>query len=546
MDRATAGGVSAHRRFRYLSIALVAVALVAAACGGSGDDDGAGGEGDGAARPQSGGSLVYGIEAETASWAPAEGQWSASSWVVVSALYDTLMYFDDEHDLQPYLAESMEPNEDHTAWTLKLRPDITFHNGDALDSDALIRNMEAQQASPLTSLVLGPVTAIEKVDDLTVRFELANSWVQFPYILASQIGMMAAPEMLDSPDGSRNPIGTGPFAFETWTPDASLEVVAYPDYWAGTPYLNEIEYRIIPDPVTRAMALTTGEIDASLLSASPDALGMVTESEGIEVYRAPDGEVTEVFLVLNQQQEPWDDPELRRALVMATNTELMVETLAEGLYEPAEGIWAPSSPWYVETDYPEFDPEAAAEIVASWEEENGEELSIELIGPPWPIVLEGGQLVEQMWEEIGVDVEIQTLELTQHILRVVTGDFEGAVWQYHDSPHPDGEFVFLHSQYIRPSPGISLNFARNDNPAIDEALLEARYTEDEARQRELYGQVQEEMAEDLPYVFFWHARDGVAAADSVHGILDWTLPDGQVGLGMLGTRHRFHQIWVEQ
>ncbi len=549
MDRTTAGRARRRSRATRLSILLVIAALTAAACGGSdgdGGDGASGGDGDGATQPQRGGSLVYGIEGETASWAPAEGQWSASSWVVVSALYDTLMYYDEEYDLRPYLAESMEPNEDHTVWTLKLRPDISFHNGEALDADAVLRNMEAQQLSPLTSLVLGPVLAVEKEDELTVRFELANSWVHFPQILAGQIGMMAAPEMLDSPDGSRNPIGTGPFEFQEWNPDANLEVVANPDYWAGEPYLNEIEFRVVPDPVTRGAALTTGEIDVALITASPDVVSDASGGADVEVYRPEEGEVTEVFIVLNQQTEPWDDPELRRALVMATDTELMVNTLAEGLYEPAEGIWSPSSPWYVETGYPAFDPEAAAEIVAAWEEENGEELSLELLGPPWPIVLEGGQLLEQMWEGVGVDVDIQTLELTQHILRVVTGDFEGAVWQYHGSPHPDGEFVFLHSQYIKPAPEISLNFARNDNSAIDEALLEARYTEDEERQRELYGQVQEELAQDLPYVFLWHARDGIAAEKGVHDLVTWTLPTGQPGLGMLGTRHRFHQIWVDQ
>jgi ABC-type transport system substrate-binding protein len=279
------------------------------------------------------------------------------------------------------------------------------------------------------------------------------------------------------------------------------------------------------------------------MTGAPEAVA--DPPSGTTLHRNDSVEDREVFLLMNQLREPFDDPDVRRALVLATDKQQIVDTVAGGLYQTAQGIWSPDSPWYVDTDYPDYDPDAAAELVAEIEEERGEPLQVTVSGPPWSIVLEGSQLLKEQWEAVGIEVELETLELSQYITTTVSGNYDVAIWQFHGAAHPDGEFVFLHSQYAAPVNEIGLNFARNVDPEIDEALLEARYTEDEERLRELYGTVQTEFADDLPYVFLWHVDDAILTSDQVHGLADWTMPDGSAGAGLFQARHRFHQVWIE-
>jgi peptide/nickel transport system substrate-binding protein len=531
----------------HLLAICLAMALLAVSCG----DDGGGGDGSDEADtdettddadPVPGGRLVYGLNGETNNWSAANGQWSASSWLVASAIFDPLMYYDADMNLKPFLAESVEPNEDHTVWTITTREGVTFHNGEALDADALLKNFEAQKASPLLSAVLGPIIDMEVTGERTIDLTMAAPWVHYPHLLAAQTGMMMAPEMIADPDGGANPIGTGPFRFEEWVVDDHLLVSQNADYWLAQPYLNEIEFRVITDITARLTSLDTGDLDAAVVTGASDAV--TQQPEGTTIYTSELGEDQEVFLLMNQLHPPFDDVEVRRALVQATDNQTIVDTIAAGLYEPATGIFDPESPWYAETDYPAYDKDAAAAAIEQIEAEHGP-LEISIAGPPSGVVLQGLQLLEEQWEGVGIEVELETLELAQYITKVVSGDYDVAIWQYHGSAHPDGEFVFLHSQYAAPEGQLGLNFGRNVDYEIDDALLEGRGTSDVARLRELYGTVQTEMAADLPYVMLWHVRDTILASDKVHDIPTWTMPDGSAGADIFAARHRFHQVWIE-
>ncbi|MGI9576895.1 MAG: ABC transporter substrate-binding protein, partial [Microthrixaceae bacterium] len=125
----------------------LALVLVVTACGGTGDTADTGGtdvddtsdlpvqevDGD----PVYGGKLVYALSTETDGWDPGAGQWAPWSLKVAKSIFDTLTIFDEEGNLHPHLAESFTPNDDWTEWAVALRPDVTFHNGEALNAEAL-------------------------------------------------------------------------------------------------------------------------------------------------------------------------------------------------------------------------------------------------------------------------------------------------------------------------------------------------------------------------------------------------------------------------
>jgi peptide/nickel transport system substrate-binding protein len=535
------------RSHSSIGVLLLVLALVAAACGGDGNETESGdGNGDGSdasdgVQPVSGGRLVYGINGETNSWSPATGQWSAASWLVGSSIFDPLMYYDAELDLKPFLAESVEPNEDFTVWTITVREGVQFHNGQPLDAEALLANFEAQKASPLLAAALGPIIGMEVTGERSLEMTMANSWVHFPHGLVGQPGMMMAPEMIANPDGGREPIGTGPFVFNEWIEDDHVLVARNDDYWLAPPHLNEIEFRVMTDITSRMAAFDSGDIDITQVTGTSEA---TEEHPGASVLTSEVGEDQEVFLLMNQLRPPFNDLRVRRALVLATNNEEVAQVVTGGAFPTARGIYDPGSPWYVETDYPDYDLEAARQLIAELEAELGP-ISFTLSGTTSPLVVQGMQIVQEQWEAAGIDVELDAQELATYITTTVAGSYDVAFWQYHGAAHPDGEFVFLHSQYAAPEGQLGLNFARNVDFDIDNALLEGRYTEEVGRLRELYGTVQERMAVDLPYVFLWHVRDAILVRDSVHDVGTWEMPDGTPGADLFAARHRFHQIWID-
>src|SRR5690606_30435681 len=127
------------------------------------------------------------------------------------------------------------------------------------------------------------------------------------------------------------------------------------------------------------------------------------------IYTDPDSEQDEVFVMLNTQKPPFDDKTAREALAYATNREVLAETVGEGTWEPAEGPFRKTSPWYTDVDYPDYDPERARQLVEEYEEEHGP-LEFVIWSNPSSLSREIVQLLDQMWADVGIDVEIENRE----------------------------------------------------------------------------------------------------------------------------------------
>ncbi|MDZ7731723.1 MAG: ABC transporter substrate-binding protein [Acidimicrobiia bacterium] len=173
-------GHATVRRALGLAGLLTFVLLLATACGGGDDGDGGeAGSGGGGEQtsftiaadgdPEPGGAVEFGLEAETDGWDPVNNRWAASGHTVALAVFDPLAAYDEEGEPQPYLAQDLVPNDDFTSWDIVLRPDITFHNGQPLNADAVVKLLRAHLDSTLTAPALEPVASVDPVDPLTVR-----------------------------------------------------------------------------------------------------------------------------------------------------------------------------------------------------------------------------------------------------------------------------------------------------------------------------------------------------------------------------------------
>lgn len=545
-----------RRRAAATTALALALTLVAAACG-SGSPDSASSPNtvtqgnDNAVEtedaPTAGGKLTYGLIAETNGWNPGSSQWAPSGQQVAKTIFDTLSAFDADSNIQPFLAERFEHNDDFTQWRIVLRDGIKLHNGKDVTSDTVRRNQQYLKDSPLTASVFDTIEKFSTDGPKVVVVDLKERWVNYPNSLATQIGVVGDPDWMESKD-TQKPIGTGPFKLDQWIIDKSMKLTKNQDYWQkGYPLFDSLEYQPIPDDTTRAQALDAGDIDIMEVGSAKEIARFKNRGDAndFQVFNATSGETSEVFVMMNTMAPPFDDIAARQALVAATDSESYNVTLNEGLFTVAKGPFVPSSKWYTDTGYTGYDPARAQTLVDEVKAKHGGQFSITLTGPPTPNTQEGLQLLKQQWEAVGISVEIKTYDQLTLIVKIISGDYQASIWQQFDSPHPLGDSIWWHPRTAHEigSKETSLNFARNKDDEIGKALDLARQTDDPAIELEQYKIVQRRLTADLPYVWLYHSQISIVASNQLVNVTNYKLPSGARGLPIQGGAHPVWQIW---
>ncbi|WP_176611334.1 ABC transporter substrate-binding protein [Actinomadura sp. WMMB 499] len=531
---------------------LAAAALALATCGALAACSGGGAAGTGSGEggpPVRGGRLIYGLGADADGFNPVTDTFATQTYAMAGTVIETLTVIDATGRWRGLLAASVEPNEDATTWTIELREGVAFSTGEPLTAEIVKANLAAQKASPLTAAVLAPVRAVEAVDAKTVRVDLSSPWVSFPSALSTQIGMIVPPASLTDLDGaSRRPVGTGPFVFQSYTPDNRFIVKRNPKYWReGLPYLDAVEFRILPDFQTRAQTLESGGLTAMATQRDTDVVkfGKLAEQGGYRMFRATGMSVPELAFMLNTAAGPTSDPRVRRAMAHATDREAFIETLRSGLTEPADGPWSPDSAWYVPGGYPAFDPAAARSLISEYEREHGP-VRIELLSVPDQSSMQNAELVQDMWGKAGMEVTVRQADQATLVQRALMGDYGAIVWEQFARPDPDGEYSFLHSKFVQPPGSVSINMSRIEDERLSAALDAGRAASDEAERKEAYATVQRRLRETLPFIWIDHlSTSAVITRSNVHGLERYELPDGSAGRALVGSgTHPFGQIWM--
>jgi ABC-type transport system substrate-binding protein len=544
---------------RTVVLLATLLSLVAAACGGG--SDGAGGEGGvpsdvtlASGEPQPGGTVVFGLEAESDGFNPTSNRWAISGLMVANAVFDPLAAYDAEGRPQPYLAQAFVPSEDYTTWVIELREGVTFHDGTALDAAAVKKDLDAARASTLVGAALSNIASIEvdPTDPLKVVVTMESPWASFPATLTGQVGFIAAPAQLDA-DGeatSSEPIGTGPFVYESWEPDKAFVATRNPDYWrtddAGNqlPYLDRVEFRPIVDPTNRVNALVSGDLQM-MHTTDWTAMGPMRSqaADGNIQLVADETESEESFVLLNTTAPPLDDVRVRRALALCTDREQVATVGQVPLDRITDSQFAPDSPWYdPENGYPALDVQAGTDLIAEVAAESGP-VSVELVTTPVPANTATTQVLAQQWERCGVDVTLNTSEQSTFISNAVTGNYQANLWRQFGATDPDGDYVWwIGANATGP---LALNLARLADPQIDAALNEARATADEASRQQAYAELQRRQSELLPYLWLYRSQWVIGAANPVRNLTNVSLPDGSPAQPFQSGNVRLTQTWLQ-
>jgi peptide/nickel transport system substrate-binding protein len=595
-----------HRRLRALAIPLVA-ALLASSCGGGDDDaapedsvtdddsgdnevpaddetpdetpdepapdDDTGDDDDSDGPvvetiapeenvdPEFGGTLRYGLEADVNGLNPAASSLAVSGLMMGNAVFDTLAALTPDGDWVPYLAESYTPSDDLTQWTMKLREGITFHDGTPLNAEAIVVNFESQRAHPLVGLAVKPFFPEEGattiVDDLTVTFNLLDPDAKFPTAQSAQLGMVASPTWLAAAaeDGSLNqePVGTGPFVFDSRSEDSVTRFVRNENWWNGDVYLDAVEFFPVPDPDNRNDLLFGGELNA-LHTETQGPILDIRDDDSFKRVENDAGE--EEFAMLNSTVPPFDDIRAREALARATPVDLYIDLIGLGVNRPAEQMFIPESPFYnPDVTQVHDDPDGAVALAAEYCAERGSDENT-VLGTPactdgkiniefqysGPSVIQSriADLLDEGWS-VAFNVTFNELLQDEHISQTAFGQYNVNTWRQFGAANPTNDNVWLLCRTIG---GISLNWPQFCDAERDALILQTMSTPDDPDRVPLLQELSKKINEDYLYVFFYHTLWMNAFDESVNGVCDRQSPEGETLVCATNGRSWFSSVWI--
>ena len=570
---------------RWLLLPAI-VALVAAGCGGDDDSDDSGSkdsksvteasidqgtEGD-LGTPVVGGTLTIGLEAETDSWLPGTGSFGNAGTTVAIAIYDPLVARTADGDVQPYLAESVEPNATFDVWTLTLRPDIKFHDGTSLTAQVLKSIFDEYLTAPTsnTAGVLAGIT-MKVVDDLTVEYRLEQGNSAFLDLLINSPGWPFSVEAAKKygEDAGANPVGTGPFVFDSWTRDGELRVTRNESYWKTDadgnqlPYLDAVVFKPITDENTRVASLESGGIDAmqTLRQSTVAAVRDLAESgSGFKAFEWLGNNAG--VSIINTYKAPFDDVRVRRALAYALDQDQLIEVLGgTGITPRQTQYFSADSPYYSEDAaeaWPNNDPDQAKQLLDEYVNDPersdglapGTPVSFTYSCPPDPSLVELSQAYQAFWQNVGFEVDLEALEQSELIAQALGLDSDPLLAGTYDVQcfrlgSEDDPYTVLSNSFGDWTTN-SLNFTNFVDPLIDSRLEVLRGTDDFETRKEAVEKISLLLAEEVPNTWTGSTATSVGARSAVKNVTGWTMPDGTEGSGVSSAVIRTVQVWIDE
>ncbi|HLR60828.1 MAG TPA: glutathione ABC transporter substrate-binding protein [Lentibacillus sp.] len=516
---------------KLLWLFLLVLTLTLAACAGDGEPEGdaneGGGdtseeEGDGEAASESGGDLTIAIGADVVSLS-AHGSNDVPSSNVQENIYETLTTLDENQEVQPGLAEDWE-EVDETTWDFHLREGVTFHDGAELTAEVVKMNFERLMDDKIASpraFLLEAVESVEVRDEYTVRINLKYPYAPLLANLAHSGTGIMSPNIIEKDyaqmeEGgdvdtyiNQNPVGTGPFVFEEWTPGESVVLTRNDNYWGKPAKLDSVTFKVVTEQSSRIAELETGT------SHVADAIGPnnVSRVEGMpnaKVVQEPS--VSLSYVGFNVQKAPFDDQKVRQAISMAINKEEIIQGVYNGVGIPAIGPLAPPVFGYDESvDGLEYDPERAQELLAEAGHEDG--FSTTLWTNDNEQRVDTAVTIQSQLEEIGIDVEIQELEWGAYLERTANGEHDMFIlgWSTVTSDADYGMYPLFHSSQVG-DPG-NRSFLKNDE--LDKVLDEARRETNPEERQKLYTKAQEMLVEIAPMIYIHHQEYLLGVSNTV-------------------------------
>jgi peptide/nickel transport system permease protein/peptide/nickel transport system substrate-binding protein len=428
-------------------------------------------------------------------------------------LFDTLVEFDYATlAAKPGIAKSWAFT-DPTTMVLELNDGVTFHDGTKCDAEAVKYNLERSIKDPRSAIKtdLGSVAAVETDGPLTIKLKLKTPDTSLVLVLSDRAGMMVSPKAAESLGAGtdRQPVGTGPWRFVSWTDNAKLVVARNETYWRkGRPYLDGIEFQIIPELNTGLRSVVAGENDF-VYSLSRQQQRVVDRAKNLHSVVSPTLVVNMIYF--NMGRKPFNDIKVRQALNYAVDREAFNQITQDG--EATRAI-LPKEHWAYDPEiaktYP-YDPDRARKLLAEAGYANGFELSA--MGWNDQKGIQRQEILIEQFSKVGVRAKFATASVADSTTQFMM-DKRGDAYLGAFTGRPDPSLIFARLF----DPASVINAGRVDPaPGRAEAQLATQATDNLEDRKKAFAKLQKIVADNALCLPITLQHDLTAFAKKVTG-----------------------------
>lgn len=487
----------------FLSLVMICTVLCACGDGSSESDEGSNGLQD--AR-RAANEIVVAIAQDPEDSLDPHGASAAGTREVLFNIYEGLVKTGPTGELIPAVAESYEVSEDGLVYTFTLREGVKFHNGETVTAEDVLYSLNRCAENSGDSALKSAFSAIrdlQATDEKTVTFRLDQPNMELIYF------MTAAIIPADSDASSAYRPGTGPFMLTERTPQESIVLERFDEYWGEKAGVEKVTYRIYEDATALMMALKGGAVDvcAHLTSAQTAELG-----EQFTILEDTMNLVQAVFL--NNAVAPFDDILVRQALSYAIDRQMIMDVVFDGhgvpvgsnIYSKLERYFMPEL-----VDYYECDPAKAKELLAQAGYSDGFDMTITVSSNYQPH-MDTAEVVVQQLAAIGVRAKVQPVDATTWYSEAYTNrQFQATITGL------DAKNITARAMLERFVSDNAKNFMNYNNPEYDALYEKAVNAADEATQTEAYKAMEQMLTEDAANLYIQDMADFVAVRPDLQG-----------------------------
>lgn len=455
-------------------------------------------------------------------------------------IFDSLVVQGSDNSIQPWLATEWTVSEDAKSYTFKLREDVTFHDGTPFNAEAVKysfdRIIDPKTQAKNAVALLKPYESSEVINEFTIKINLATPSSAFLSNLSQAMLGIVSPTAAEKYGDQfvKNPVGTGPYKFVSWTENADIVVEKNEEYHWGpsnvenkeVPYLDKITFKIIPEEATRIGSVQSGQVLAA---------ETVPPQNIVSLKNDPNQQLLQVntiglpyTLFFNQRKEPWNDVKARKAVQLAVDVDAIVKTLYLETYSRA---WSPLTPGILGYDESlenknKPDLEKANQLLDELGYVKGEDGIREKDGKKLILNYVDGTpnrekrndiavIIQQQLKKVGIKVEIN---ITKDIASVVQ---QKADYDLYGNSQVNSDPNALRAFYHTTTPeeeALVKRLGGGSDPEIDQWLEEGTVELDPAKRIEIYKKVQQKIIDEAWIIPIYVFPYTVAASKTVNGI----------------------------
>jgi len=419
-------------------------------------------------------------------------------------IFDSLVQRDDHFGIDPDLAVRWEAPDPKT-YIFHLRVGVHFQDGRPLTSRDVKWTLDSVMNGTIVSVKAGAykhIASIEAPDPATVIIRMSEPDPGLLWNLCN--GGIGIVPYGSGRDFWKHPIGSGPFRFVSQQSDRDVVLERSPNYWKPKPKIERVRFAVVPDTTTRALELEKGSADVAVNALTPDMADALRQRPNLVVEDGPGSEID--YIVFNLRNRYLGDVRVRRAIALAVNRPLIIQSLLRGQARPANsllpaGHWA----WTDDTEKYPYDPAAANALLDKAGYKRGPD------GIRFHLGMKTStdetrrltaDVIQQELAKIGIALDLRSYEFATFYADLTRGAFEMAPSRWIGGNEQPEIFRYAYSSASFPPHGSNRGFY--SNPELDALLNDAAGTLDETKQRADYVKVQQILARDLPTLDLWY------------------------------------------